>query len=183
MGISRIFLTLFVLTGLAAMAQQPQSTRQPTGLQKQEEHATGRIMTRTRLVSVLLQLERQLYAGIQNKDKAAITALLDDEFEIWTPNGTGDPLPLEDWLAEVTGDYNLKSFKFSELSARDFGQVVLFKCVLDQKAELKGKDESGNYFIVDAWVKNGDSWKLSDRYVSKVSATQQHLPVKPSGKE
>ena len=29
---------------------------------------------------------------------------------------------------------------------------------------------SGEFFVVDLWKKDGDAWKLANRYVSKVSS-------------
>jgi hypothetical protein len=137
----------------------------------------------TRLVSILAGMEKQLNAGIQKKDKASITSVLTDDFEVWTPNQTGAPIPIEDWIQEMTGDYNLKSSRISEMSAKDFGEVVLFKFVANIQADLKGKDQSGQYFVVDAWKKEGDAWKLSDRYISKIGAYTPPAPARPTGKE
>ena len=34
----------------------------------------------------------------------------------------------------------------------------------------KGKAESGEFFVVDVWKKDGDTWKLANRFVSKTNS-------------
>jgi hypothetical protein len=178
----RFILVAFLTLTTLPTAAQTAAPAKPAKAQ-QTSPAPGRIQTHTRLVSLFSGMENQLFSAVQKKDKATITPLLSDEFEIWTPNETGDPIPLEDWLATVTGHYELKSFRISQMSARDFGSVVLVKFVYSQKAELQGKDDSGEYFMVDAWEKQGDSFKLSDRYVSRYAGPQPARPARPTGKQ
>ena len=139
-----------------------------------------KIVTATRQVTLFTGLEKQVLEGIQKKDESSLKQLLADDFEIWTPNG--DPIALEDWLPVVLGKkYSLKSFRINQMSVRDFEDTVVVKFMRSQKAAFQGKDDSGEYFVVDVWRKAGDSWKLSDRYVSKIRAAA--LPSKPAGKE
>jgi ketosteroid isomerase-like protein len=138
-----------------------------------------KIMTATRQVTFFTGLEKQVLAGIQKKDETALKELLADDFEIWMPNG--DPIAGEDWLPAVLGKYNLKSFRISQMSVRDFGDTAIVKFMRGQKAEFQSKDDSGEYFVVDVWRKAGDSWKLSDRYVAKIRAVAS--TPKPTGKE
>jgi len=44
-----------------------------------------------------------------------------------------------------------------------------------QEAVSKGKPDSGEFFVVDVWKKDGENWKLASRYVAKVSS----VPVMP----
>ncbi len=137
-----------------------------------------KIITATRQVTLFSGLEKQLLTGIQKKDQATLKNLLTDDFEIWMPNG--DAVAGEDWLPVVLGKFDLKSFRVSQVSVRDFGETAIVKFMRSQKADFQGKDESGEFFVVDVWRKSGDAWQLSDRYVSKVSSV---VPVpRPSGK-
>jgi len=138
-----------------------------------------KIFTATRQVTLFSGLEKQLLTGIQKKDQAAVKALLSDDFEIWMPNG--DALAAEDWLPIVLGKFNLKSFRISQMAVRDFGDTAVVKFMRSQKADFQGKDDSGEYFVIDVWRKSGDSWQLSDRYVSKISSAAS--APKPSGKD
>jgi len=138
-----------------------------------------KIMTATRQVTLFTNLENQLLASIQKKDELSLKALLTDDFEIWMPGG--DPVAGEDWISAVMDHYSLKSFRINQMSVRDFGDISVVNFVRTQRAEHKGKNDSGEYFVVDIWRKDGGSWKLSDRYVSKVNSAVS--PVKPTGKQ
>jgi ketosteroid isomerase-like protein len=163
-----LFFSILISVVLPGIAQEP--VKPPL---------VPKIMTATRQVTLFTGREKQLLVGIQKKDQAALKGLLADDFEIWMPNG--DALATEDWLPAVLSKFNLKSFRISQMSVRDFGDTAIVKFMRSQKADFRGKDESGEYFVVDVWRKAGDSWQLSDRYVSKISSSVS--APRPSGKE
>jgi hypothetical protein len=70
----------------------------------------------------------------------------------------------------------LKLFAIREMSVADLGGSAVVKFDRIQQAAFKNQDQSGEFFVVDVWKKSGDSWKLSNRYVSKVG------PVPPMAK-
>ncbi len=145
---------------------------------------TPRIITAPKQVSIFTGLENQLLQAIQKKDKAAAQAMLGDDLNIEMPDA--DPLPGEDWLDSVMAkDYTLKSFVVRQMSAIDLGNAVVVKFDRLQEAVFKGKADSGEFFVVDVWKKDGDNWKLASRYVSKVSAQPSipKGPAKPTGKQ
>ena len=143
---SLICLYAVLLLG-AFMYAQKTGMSQPTPAAPQaapKPQRPARIVTRTRLVSIFSGMENQFFDDVQKKDKTALTQLVTDDFAIWMPNETGDPFPLDDWLQSIATDYNLKSFKITHMAAHDFGEVVLVKFEVNQKADMKGKkgDES-----------------------------------------
>ena len=140
--------------------------------------STPRIVTATRLVTIFSGLETELLTNIQKKNEAGFKPLLSDDFQIWMAHG--DPIPVEDWIEAVSANYALKKFKISQMSVRDFGNMAVVKFVRSQQAEFQGHDDSGEFLVVDVWIKDGDSWKLSDRYVSKLSSVPS--AAKPTGK-
>jgi len=142
-----------------------------------------RIITATRQVSIFTDLEKQLLKAVQAKDEAALKNLVGDDCMIEMPDA--DPMSGDDWIASVLGkDYVLKSFSVRQVSALDQGDFVVIKFDRVQQATYKGAPEGGEFFVVDVWKKNGESWKLANRYVSKVSSVPW-MPkgdVKPTGK-
>lgn len=145
---------------------------------------TPRIITATKQVSIFTGLENQLLQAVQKKDKAAAQAMLSDDLIIEMPDA--DPLPGDDWLDSVMAkEYTLKSFVVRQMSAIDLGNAVVVKFDRLQEASLKGQADGGEFFVVDVWKKSGDSWKLANRYVSKVSsqASIPKVPAKPTGKQ
>jgi hypothetical protein len=169
-----VFVVSIVFTALvAAPAQEPTQPK-----------LTPRIITATKQVSIFTGLENQLLQAIQKKDKAAAEAMLSDDLNIEMPDA--DPLPGDDWLDSVLAkDYTLKSFVVRQMSATDLGNAVVVKFDRVQDSTLNGKPDGGEFFVVDLWKKSGDSWKLANRYVSKVSSDASILkkPVKPTGKQ
>jgi hypothetical protein len=145
---------------------------------------TPRIITATKQVTIFNGLEKQLLQAIQKKDKAAAQAMLSDDLYIEMPDA--DPLPGDDWLDSVMAkDYTLKSFVVRQMSATDLGNAVVVKFDRLQEAVSKRKADSGEFFVVDVWKKDGENWKLASRYVAKVSSQPSipKTPVKPTGKQ
>jgi len=174
MPIRWLVLLLFALPAFTgAAAQEPVKPK-----------LTPTIITATRQVTIFTGLEKQMLLAVQKKDKAAVTALLTDDFEIEMPDA--DPLAGEDWIDSVmAADFSLKSFVVRQMSVADLGDVAVVKYDRLQQATFKTKSLNGEAFIVDVWKKNGDSWKLANRYVAPVSAAPITLKVhpKPTGKE
>jgi len=142
-----------------------------------------RIITATKQVSMFSGMENQLLQAVQKKDKAAAQGMLSDDLIIEMPDA--DPLPGDEWLDSVMAkDYTLKSFVVRQMSAIDMGDAVVVKFDRIQDAIFKGKPDGGEFFVVDVWKKNGDAWKLANRYVAKVGS-EPFMPkgdVKPTGK-
>ncbi len=145
---------------------------------------TPHIITATKQVTLFTGLEQQMLQAVQKKDKAALEAMLNDDFAIEMPDA--DPLVAEDWIASVMAkDYSLKSFTIRQMSAVDGGSFVLVKFDRVQEATSKGKPEGGEFFVIDLWKKAGDSWKLANRFVSKVSSVPftPKTDARPTGKQ
>jgi hypothetical protein len=155
-----------------------------TGQEPVKPKLTPTIITATRQVALFTGLERQLLHTVEKKDRAGLEALLTDEFEIAMPDA--DPLAGPDWVdAVMAKEFTLKSFVIRQMSVADLGDAAVVKFNRLQQATYQGKSESGEFFVVDLWKKSGDSWKLANRYVSKVGTTPAPTKPgsKPSGKE
>lgn len=145
---------------------------------------TPTITTATKQVTLFTKLESQLLQAVQRKDQAALEEMLGDDFEIAMPDA--DPLAGEDWVdAVIAKDFSLKSFFIRQMSVADQGDSAVVKYQRVQQASWKGVNESGEFFVVDLWKKNGDVWQLANRYVAKVRALplEPRIQPKPTGKE
>jgi ketosteroid isomerase-like protein len=143
-----------------------------------------RIVTATKQVTMFSDLEIQMLKAVQKKDKAALQAMLTDDCVIGMPNA--DPLPGDEWVDSVMAkDFILKSFAMREVFAVDLGDAAVIKFERRQDATNKGKAESGEFFVVDVWKKDGNAWKLANRFVSKTNseASAPKTPAKPTGKQ
>jgi uncharacterized protein DUF4440 len=169
---SLVFTSIILAASLAVSAQEP--VKPPLN---------PRIITATRQVTLFSGLERQLLQTVQKKDKAALQAMLTEEFQVEMPNA--DPMPGDDWVDSVMAkDFTLKSSAIREVSVVDLGNAVVVKFERRQDAINKGNADSGEFFVVDVWKKDGNTWKLANRFVSKSSAgSAPKGPVRPTGKQ
>src|SRR5947209_1457848 len=143
-----------------------------------------RIVTATRLVTIFSGLEKQMLDAVQKKDKAALQAMLTDEFTLHLPDA--DPMPAEDWVESVMNkDFALKSFAVRQMDVADLNDAAVVSYDRVQQSAYKGQGDGGEFSVVDIWKKDGEKWKLSDRYVTKVGSTP-YMPkndVTPTGKK
>lgn len=170
---SFVSISIFLTAFLAVLAQEPVKPK-----------LNPRIVTATKQVTLLSGLELQLLKAIQKKDQAGLQAMLTDDFQVEMPDA--DLLPGEDWVASVMAkEFTLKSFALREVSAVDLGNALVVKFERRQDATYKGQPAGGTFFVVDVWKKDGDAWKLANRFVSKSSATSTAPkgPVRPTGKQ
>jgi ketosteroid isomerase-like protein len=145
---------------------------------------TPRIVTATRQVTMFSDLEIQMLKAVQKKDKAALESMLTEDCIIEMPDA--DPLAGDEWVDSVMAkDFSLKSFAMRNVFAVDLGNAAVVKFERRQDAINKGKTDSGEFFVVDVWKKDGDAWKLANRFVSKSvpGAVGPKGPVKPTGKQ
>jgi len=143
---------------------------------------TGRIETRTRLVSQFSALQNQWLDAIKKKDATVLDHLLSDDFEVWTPD-QGAPLPREEWQAQAFAEH-LKSFRLADMavkSPRDGVAIESFR--LETTTSRNGSDVTQQFFVVNLWISEKDSWLCTDSYVSPVKSALPTGPVKPTGKD
>jgi hypothetical protein len=165
------FVSVVIVAGLLSVAQEPVKPQ-----------LNARIFTATKQVTMFTGLETQLLRGVQKKDKAGLQAMLTDDFAIDMPNA--DRLAGDDWLDSVLAkDYSLKNFGVRQVSVSDLGDAAVVKFDRLQDATLKGTPDSGEFFVVDLWKKDGNTWKLANRYVSKISSVLPKETSRPTGKE
>lgn len=172
--IARLIVVLFS-TAFASLAAAQEPVKPPL---------SPRIITATRQVTMFTGIEKQMLDAVQKKDKSALQAMLTEDCTIHLPDS--DPMPGDEWLESVMSkDYTLKSFTIRQLSVSDLGTAAVVSYDRVQQSTYKGQNDGGEFYVVDLWKKAGDNWKLSDRYVTKVSSTpvMPKGPVRPTGKQ
>jgi hypothetical protein len=166
--------SVVIASGLLALAQEPEKSK-----------LNPRIMTGTRQVVTFTSLETQLLTAVQKKDKAGLQGLLSDDFAIEMPDS--NRLDGDEWLDSVMSpDFTLTKFGVRQVSVTDLGTSAIVKFDRLQEAKTKSASHSGEFFVVDLWKKDGDSWKLATRYVSKVSSVvpaEKAADKQPTGKQ
>lgn len=143
-----------------------------------------RIVTATKQVVVFSALEKQMLAAVQKKDKAALKGMLTDDTIIHLPDA--DPLTGDDWVDSVMSkDFDLKTFTIRQMDVADLGTAAVVSYDRIQDSTFKSIKDGGEFYVVDLWKKDGENWKLADRYVSKVGSVPilPKTPVRPTGKQ
>ena len=143
-----------------------------------------RIITATKQVTMFTGLENQMLQAVQKKDKAALASMVTDDCSIHLPDA--DPMPGDDWIGSVMNkDFALKKFLIRQMSVADLGTSAVVSYDRVQESTYQGKPDGGEFYVVDLWKQDGNTWKLSDRFVSKVGTTpyMPKGPVKPTGKQ
>ena len=154
-----------------------------------QAHRQGQlVVTRTRLQVVFGELEGQWLKAIQGKDETTLNRILADEFSLWTPAPPGSPVPRTDWQTAAFGR-KLQSFGMRQLAVRSVTpEISVANFELSETFDQGGVPRTEEHFVVDVWVKSGegDNWRCTDRYDSRLSTFTRPMTsqpgVKPDGK-
>ena len=112
------------------------------------------------------KLEKRLGDAVVAHDRVAIESLLANEFELRTTRSGGELMLRDEWIEAAATTYRIRSYRITRLAPRQFGETAVVSFFYEQQATFKGKDISGDFFIVDVWQKTGSDWKIVARYSS-----------------
>jgi len=117
----------------------------------------------------LQQAEMQLLSAVQKKDVAAVGPQLTEDFGYVLAVSNKTPLVMNrgEFLKSVESHFKLDSFELRNLSVRAFGNTLVVNLGLLRKLSVGARDRSGEFSIVDVWVKEGNELKLAARYASR----------------
>lgn len=124
----------------------------------------------TRSVSLYLERERALASAIDRRDRAAVEALLADDFCARSPVSP-DVLDREPWLRGALAGRARES-RVRDLAVREEGDVAVVSFLLDSGATTQ--------FVVDVWKTSAG--KLLARHVA-AGAGAPPPTRRPSGRE
>jgi hypothetical protein len=100
-----------------------------------------KIVTHTRFQVLLGNLENQWFKAVQDKDSAALSRILSDDFEMWSAAPPGNPMPREEWQAAAFGR-KLQSFELRQLAAKVMSpQIVITNFVVTETFEKDRKPQ------------------------------------------
>jgi hypothetical protein len=84
---------------------------------------------------------------------------------------------MESLRPQSTHSYKLESFDENYHAARKLtDNVAVVSLLLTQKATFAGRDRSGDFYLVDVWKKNGDSWQMIARYSTPIGKKFDRSP-------
>jgi hypothetical protein len=114
------------------------------------------------------QLTLDVQGAIQRKDTAALDKYFAKDFAFSMPVAGKVPQVMNraEFL-KLGALYTLESFHITNLAARLWGGVAVVRFQSFRQAAVGGVDRSGEFVVVDTWVKDGDIWRLSMRVLAR----------------
>jgi hypothetical protein len=132
--------------------------------------ADGRIPTVTRLVKLFSGLEADLVAKAHASDASALDAMLDAAFELRAGDVPGTPIPRDAWMQAARAAPNVPP-DITQMAVHDLGGVAL--------VSFRDATTKPPRFVVDAWKRDGDTWKLAVRYQADAGTKSAARPKSP----
>jgi len=120
-------------------------------------------------MELFTKLERDWMNAVQKKDREALDAVLAPEFMVRTSVDPEHPVSRADWMQDALTNYEIQSFSFRDMTIRAFLGVAVVSFVESRQATVKGKDSSGDRFIVDIWETNHGKWQPASRFVAPMA--------------
>jgi Domain of unknown function (DUF4440) len=114
------------------------------------------------------QLTLQVQGAIQRKDTAALDKLFAKDFSFSMPvSGKVPQVMNRAEFLKLGSLYTLESFHITNLATRVWGGMAVVRFQSYRQAQLGSVDRSGEFVVVDTWVKDGDAWHLSMRLLAR----------------
>ncbi len=121
------------------------------------------------LTELLKRREQDFADAILRKDTTGLDRIMAKDFSLRIASVPQPSMPRAMWMSNTLNELKADSASVSHCAARklaaDLG-VVSF--VFAQKGSMGGRDFSGEFYLVDFWRQNGDSWQIIARYSSPI---------------
>jgi len=104
--------------------------------------------------------ERKLWEDFKNKDKAGLSALLDDEFRLFEEglSTIGD----KNTEVNAVDDFELVSYALSDFTVKSLGpDVALVTYIAQYEGKSAGEASKARSVFAEVWVRKGNDWKDS----------------------
>ena len=112
----------------------------------------------------LKELEHNWMAAWQRQDRDALEALLAPDYTFTLSTDPTRTYSREEWVNLAIGDYRCKSFSFEQIAVRIIEPYALVTSRFHQVAAVHGADRNHEFFLVDVWRRNGDTWQVVARH-------------------
>ena len=120
------------------------------------------------LTDLLRKLEQELNEAALHgfKDTKTMERLVSPEFTQRVSDAPERSLPRSLW-GHPSGRYKIEFIEGHHYAARKLrDDLAVVSWLLTQRAASEVRDRSGDFYVVDIWKKNGDSWQMIARYSS-----------------
>ncbi len=137
--------------------------------------------TDPQLTEQLRQLEQQLGEAAMHMDTKVVERLVGPEYTLRVGDAPEQSVPRAPWMESLRPQgphpYKLESFNEDFHAARKLtDNLAVVSLLLTQKATFAGRDRSGDFYLVDIWNKNGDTWQIIARYSTPIAKQSDGSP-------
>ena len=111
--------------------------------------------------------ERKLWEDFKNKDKAGLSALLDDDFRQFEEGQT----TFGDKMTEVNAvdEFELVSYTLSDFTVKSLGSnATLVTYIAQYEGKSGGEASKAKSVFAEVWIRKGNEWKdlyMQETYV------------------
>jgi ketosteroid isomerase-like protein len=114
----------------------------------------------------LTALIDQMVESAKRKDFASFASLLADDFTEVSPDGK---VMTRAALLQDLPNYNLESYKRTEVSTRVFGDTAVMTLRQTSKGTYKGQEAGGEFRETIVWAKKDGRWQMVAVHVSRIA--------------
>ena len=144
---SLAILLMLVLSSIVV----PQTKSRPTGKGRQTTSAPANAE------QALKVAEQQWAEAFKNRDKDALTRILDDRF-VFTDD-KGHVFSKTEYIDAAMQAIKVESYNLDDMTVRVFGETGMVAGRWDGKLTIEGKDASGAFRYTDTFVKRLGRWR------------------------
>lgn len=137
----------------------------------------SRIPTVTRLVVVFSHLEDKLSDAAQKHDKATVSHLLDQDFEMRVAAMPGRTIPRSTWIQQ-SFDEPKSSRRVEQMAVHQYGNIAIASFLW--RITPTGPGAFRRIFVVDIWRQESGTWKLAVRYAGPAVKGPFPIPGAPA---
>lgn len=116
------------------------------------------------------RLNQQWMQSYVKRDIAFLEQYLADDYMSTFPDGT-----ILDKKGEIeslkSGEIALAQMTASEMNVRRYGEAAVITGRSTIKANVKGKEISGEYRFTDIWIRRGDRWLAVGSQVTRITGS------------
>lgn len=113
-------------------------------------------------------MEREWMEAVQHQDSMALDRIIADDFVGTRTFAWEQVVHKADYLRNVLNGYTLRSFEFSRLDVRGYGESATAHIVYTQNARARNQNLSGRFAMLDVWRKHRGRWQVVERHAYKL---------------
>jgi ketosteroid isomerase-like protein len=114
----------------------------------------------------LLRLQDDWMQAWIHRDVEALERIIGPDFTL-TSATSDDLVGRQQWIEAATGGVQGKTFAYSDVVVRVYGDAAVIKSRATQSATIHGIDWSGDFLLTDVWVRLDGNWQVVARHSSR----------------